>query len=113
MNRLLVFLGIAAILIGGFFIANNSGFISSDISDSVPGFLFSPILLGIVIIALGFIRFNKLIGIVAMILGALLILSSTEVLPFYVIPAFLYPWILIVMGARFLLVGFLSVENKA
>lgn len=108
MNKLLVILGVVAVLVGGLYVISGTIGLSEGLSGAL-----SPIFLAIVIIGTGFIRFNKFIGILAMILGLILILTDTGIVGFTIIPLWIYPWVLVALGARFLVIGLLSAENRA
>lgn len=109
MNKLLVFLGSICLLVGGLFIVNN--FFPSSLLF-IPSFFFSSIFLSIIIIATGFIRFDKIIGVLIFIIGGISLLSDL-ILPWRIIPLSLLPWVLIAIGGRFLFIGILSGENIA
>jgi len=105
MNRLLVFLACVAVIISGLFIVNNF----YSFQPYVPDSFFTTYVLSIVIITLGFIRFNKLVGIISLIIGGVSLIPWK----FLDILRILLPWILLALGIRFFLIGFLSKENEA
>ena len=111
MNRLLVILGVVSILAGGLVVLESAGFFS--LGEFSVGERLSPVVLSVLILALGFIRFNKRIGLVVLIVGAVALVSETGALPFRIIPEWVLPWILIALGGRFLVIGLLSRENLA
>jgi len=110
MNKLLVFFGVISVLIGGGFVLND---LAPGSVDFLPSFLFSSIVLSLVIISTGFIRFNKIIGIGIFIIGGVSLLSDLNIIPLRIIATSFLPWFLIIIGIRFLVIGFLSEGNTA
>ncbi len=112
MNRLLVFLGIMGIIIGGLFFLNDSGilpnilFITSDL-------VFNPIILSTVIVGFGFVRFNKIIGIASFLIGGYALINYLDVISWINFPTWFLSLFLLALGARSLLIGILSHENIA
>jgi len=113
MNKLLVFLGVIAILASGVFILNYFEISIPYVSELPIEILNTSLFFGIVIAAMGFIRFNKFIGIACFIVGGLSVLSGFSIIPWTIIPVFILPWLLAALGVRFLLIGMLSGENDA
>lgn len=105
MNKLLIFLGVIALVVGGLVVASGFGY-------SFPGIgFFSPLVLSLVIIGIAFIRFDHLFGFLSLIVGGVALLS----IMFFHLEWVenLLPWFLIVMAVRFLVIGSLSEENLA
>ena len=97
MNKLLLFLGIVGLVIGGMYLMG---------SPKIPEFFIenSIYVLGGVIFLSGFIRFNKLFGIASMLVGIL----SGGLAYFKLLTGFLnfvLPYILVLIGIRFLIIG--------
>ena len=109
MNKLLTLLGIISIIVAGIFLAQDYD-IFSKVIEKVPEIFFTPLILPLTVIVLGFIRFNKFIGIACMIIGGIALLSQTGIFggP---IPNYFIAWILVVLGIRFLVIGLLSEGN--
>jgi hypothetical protein len=111
MNKLLVLLGMISIAVAGIFLAQDYGLFIEFI-DFLPEIFFNPIILPLTIIILGFIRFNKFMGILCMIVGGIALLSQTGIFG-TPIPNFIASWVLVALGIRFLIIGILSEGNIA
>jgi hypothetical protein len=113
MNHLLVFLGIAGILVGGFFILGQYGLLPDGFWELSLDQGLVQMVVGVGIAGFGFIRFNKLIGWVSIVLGILILLPGLHFISFSIIPVWLAPWLLVALGGRSLVIGFFSDDNEA
>ena len=112
MNKLFVFLGVIAIFISGLAILNNFGIPVLGLEGVIDSRFFSPFVMGAAIVAYGFIRINKLIGILSFAFGGIALLAyfrAGDLFEFFV-P--LLHWVLFALGARSLIIGVFSKENS-
>lgn len=108
MNKLLVFLGVLAIFMSSFSILHFFGTPIAGLENLVDSRYYSPFAIGVAIVAYGFIRINKLIGILSFIFGGIALLAyfkAGNIFEFFV--PYLQ-WILFALGARSLLLGIFS-----
>jgi hypothetical protein len=113
MDKLLVFLGIAGILVSGFFLAGQFGFLENDLLGLSLDKGFVQVVIGGAIAGFGFIRFHRLIGWISIVLGALILIPGLGVIPWSIIPVWLAPWLLAALGIRSLVIGSLSEDHVA
>lgn len=112
MNKLLVFLGIIAISVSILAILNTFGLPILGLEGIIDSRFFSPFAMGVAIVAYGFIRINKLIGILSFLFGGIALLAYFRLGNLFEFFVPLLHWVLFALGARSLLIGIFAKESS-
>jgi hypothetical protein len=107
MQKVLGFLGFTELFISGMFLLHT--YMPSWVAF-LPDALFVPIIISIVLLGYGFMRFNRLMGIISFIIGGLALLSDINIISFRIVPLFLMPWVSFAFGIRSLIYGMMQKE---